>query len=180
MNPKEHIVNLNFPDLWHQFTTFLDHYRNLILCLIFVSIMTGYLLGCEVTTDSLIDPSRKVTANQLKVEAHQLETQYVQREKQLQIELELLAIKQQDFSDQLVIAVEDLEVQTAQRKQIIDTLGGLATQTAQGNANPISALTTLIGLISAGSAVGLGLDSLRKDRVIKNLKTAIAPSKPVT
>ena len=100
-----------------------------------------------------------------------MQSQYVEREKQLQLELELLTHNQQNFNDQLAFAVEDLEIQTTQRQQIIDTLGGLAVQAAQGNANPISALTTLIGLISAGSAVGLGLDSLRKDRVIKNLKT---------
>tara|TARA_Y100001933_G_C19014605_1_gene570783 strand:+ start:13267 stop:13809 length:543 start_codon:yes stop_codon:yes gene_type:complete len=171
VNVKEHIVNLNFPDLWHKLTAFTDHYRNFILCIFFTGILAVYLLGCDVATNSLIDPSRKVTAKQLQTEAHQLQSQYVEREKQLQLELELLTHNQQNFNDQLAFAVEDLEIQTTQRQQIIDTLGGLAVQAAQGNANPISALTTLIGLISAGSAVGLGLDSLRKDRVIKNLKT---------
>lgn len=169
-------MNINFPDLWHNFTSFLDHYRNFILCLVFTGLLAGYLLGCDVKTQSLIDPTRNVNAAQLKVEAHQLEALYAQREKELQLELESLALKQQDFNTDLAIAVENLETQTTHRQQIIDTLGGLAVQAAQGNANPISALTTLISLISAGSAVGLGLDSLRKDRVIKNLKTTDTPS----
>lgn len=171
-------MNQTFPDLWHSFVTFLDHYRNFMLSILFAGLLAGYLLGCQVTTDSLVDPSRKVTANELKVEAHQLASQYDEREKQLQLELESLIRKQQDFNTDLSLAVEDLEIKTAQRQQIIDTLGGLAVQAAQGNANPVSALTTLIGLISAGSAVGLGLDSLRKDRVIKNLKTSDTSQTP--
>jgi hypothetical protein len=163
-------LNLNIPDLWHSFTSFLDHYRNWILCLVFAAMLGGYLVGCDVKTNSLIDPTRSVTAQQLQAEAHQLESQYSQREKQLQLELEELTLKQNDFNSQLAIAVEDLETKSTQRQQIIDTLGGLAVQAVQGNANPISALTTIIGLISAGSAVGLGLDALRKDRVIQNLK----------
>jgi hypothetical protein len=139
--------------------------------LVFTGLLAGYLLGCQITTPSLVDPTRTVTASQLQAEAHQLESQYTQQEKQLQIQLEALTLKQQNFNTDLATAIEDLETKTTQRKQIIDTLGGLAVQAAQGNANPISAFTTVIGLISAGSAVGLGLDSLRKDRVIKNLKT---------
>ncbi|MAX26864.1 MAG: hypothetical protein CMJ19_20415 [Phycisphaeraceae bacterium] len=164
-------MNFKLPDLWHNVTCFLDHYRNWILCLIFALMLGGYLVGCEVKTNSLIDPTRTVSSRQLQNEANKIESEYRQREKQLQIELEELTLKQQDFNAQLTIAVEDLETQTKQRQQIIDTLGGLAVQAAQGNANPISALTTIISLISAGSAVGLGLDSLRKDRVISKLKT---------
>lgn len=163
-------MTTNLPDLWHNFTRFLDHYRSFILSLLFTCLLAGYLLGCETKTQSLIDPSRNVTASQLQTEAHQLDSQYTQREKELKIELEALTIKQADFNTQLATAVEDLETQSLQRQQIVDTLGGLAVQAAAGEANPISALTTLIGLISAGSAVGLGLDSLRKDRVIQTLK----------
>ncbi|MBL4700317.1 hypothetical protein JYU15_01420 [bacterium AH-315-I18] len=167
---KGRIVNLNFPDLWHKSTSFLDHYRSFILSLIFTGLLAGYLLGCEVKTPSLIDPAQLVSAAQLQSEAHKLQAQYTQREKQLQLQLETLTLEQQDFNTGLITAVNDLETKTQQRQQIIDTLGGLAVQAAQGTANPISALTALIGLVSAGSAVGLGLDSLRKDRVIKNLK----------
>ena len=164
-------MTTKLPDLWHNLTSFLDHYRSFILSLFFTCILAGYLLGCEVKTQSLIDPSRTVTASQLQTEVSQLESQYTQREKELQIELQALTAKQQDFNIQLATAVEDLETKAKQRQQIVDTLGGLAVQAAAGEANPVSALTTLIGLISAGSAVGLGLDSLRKDRVIQTLKT---------
>ncbi|MFG0247641.1 MAG: hypothetical protein ACF8OB_02050 [Phycisphaeraceae bacterium JB051] len=163
-------MTIKLPDLWHNATLFLDHYRNWIFCLGFALLLGGYLVGCEVKTSSLIDPSRTVSSRQLQTEANNIESQYRQREKLLQLELEELTIKQQDFNAQLALAVEDLQTKTQQHQQIIDTLGGLAAQAAQGNANPISALTTIISLISAGSAVGLGLDSLRKDRVISQLK----------
>lgn len=171
---RKPIVNLNLPDLWHNVTTFLDHYRSFILSMIFTGLLAGYLFGCEVKTQSLIDPTRTVSASQLQSEAHQLDSQYTQRQQELQLQLQNLSTQQQNFNDQLSTAVNDLETKAQQRQHLIDTLGGLAVQAAQGNANPVSALTTLIGLISAGSAIGLGLDSLRKDRVIKQLKTTPA------
>ena len=55
-------------DTFHRITNWLDHHRHTALGLTVAGAAGVWLIGCEVTTTSLVDPQRDVTRQQLEAE----------------------------------------------------------------------------------------------------------------
>ncbi len=158
-------------DLFHKLAKLIDHNRGMVIGLLLTSLLATYLTGCQATTPSLRDASRQVTAAELRAEADALAVGLMQRKQSIELRLEAYNQEVEQFNYRLGDAAEDLNQKMQFRAQVVKTLGGLAVGAAEGSINPLSAITAILGLLSAGSAMGLGVDNLRKDRLIKKLKT---------
>lgn len=157
-------------DWWHALTKLADYHRGTLLALAIVAALAAYLVGCDVTTSSLIAPGTTVTPRQLDAEVRQVEAGLAKQRNRLVADVA-------DFNDQVAhfnqatdAALADLQSQQEIRSQIIETIGGFAADAVAGQFNPLSAISALVTLIAAGTATGLAVDTVRKNRVIKLLK----------
>lgn len=157
-------------DYWHDITNWLDHNRGLFAAALLASAAAVYLLGCEATVDSLVAPGRQVNRPQLIAEIHKLDDDLTQRRQHLEAQLADFNLDIEAFNRNADAAIETLEAREQFRTHIINTLGGFAIQAAEGAFNPISALTTLVGILGAATAIGVGYDNRRKNQVIERLK----------
>ena len=83
------------------------------------------------------------------------------------------------FNVQVQAGNEDLDQQDEFRSNILETVGSVAIQAAEGGLNPVSLIPIAVGLFGGALGLGASADSLRKNKVIKNLKNG-ATEKTVT
>lgn len=158
-------------DLWHLVTNWLDHNRGLLLSVLITGALSAYLVGCDVTTSSLISEGKPVTREQFIAEIHHRELSFAEQKNLLDAQVKNYNAQVEQFNSVVEVGLTDLERKEELRGQIIATVGGFATQAVEGRFNPLSALSALIGLISLGAAAGMGVDNYRKNRVIEQLKS---------
>ncbi len=157
-------------DWWHELLKVADHNRGTLMAVAIVVAMAAYLLGCNATTGSLIDPGTSVTSRQLHAEIQHVEADLAKRRNLLTSEVANFNDDVIRFNESAEAAVADLESQEEVRRQIVQIVGGFAGDAAQGNFNPVSAISTLVTLITVGTAAGLAIDNRRKGSVIRLLK----------
>lgn len=165
-------------DFWHDILKLADYHRGLLLGAAVAIVAAVSLFGCDVTTTSLVDPNRKVTARQLQAEVDLLESNLSKRQNQLIAEIATFNDDVDQLDASVGSALDDLQQQYELREQMIRTLGGFAVDAAAGQFNPVSALSTLFSLLSLGAAGGLAVDNFRKGRVIRVLKDNTASATP--
>lgn len=167
-----------------------SHKAALVGALVGVLVVGFYVFGCASRTQSLSDPSKRVTAAQLQMEA-------VQKQADLDRQADQIAKDQADAAAQLnalaatlkskldqesadydnqVKAIDaglqarksDLANQDAQKVQILQSVGSLAgsaiTGLATGGFDPVKLYTGVVGLL-----VGGGLATAAGGAVLSNL-----------
>ena len=157
-------------DWWHDLLKFADHNRGALTAAAIVVALAAYLLGCNATTGSLIDPGASVTSRQLRTEIQHVEADLAKRRNLLTSEVANFNDDVVRFNESAEEAVADLESQEEVRRHIVQIVGGFASDAAQGDFNPVSAISTLVTLITVGTAAGLAVDNRRKSSVIRLLK----------
>ena len=80
------------------------------------------------------------------------------------------------FNAQVDAGLEDLEKQDQFRSEVLETVGLVATQAAEGSLNPISLIPIGIGLLGGALGLGAAADNRRKDKVIDTLKKSPGPA----
>jgi len=159
------------PDYFHSLLKLIDHHRGIVAAVVVCTTLGGYLFGCRIQTTSLVDPERQVTPQQLRNEARAFDQQLETRRNMLLADIENFNVELAAYELSITDRLGDIERQEALRAQIVQTIGGFATDAATGTLNPVSAITALISLLGIGAASGLAVDNFRKQRVIKQLKT---------
>ena len=157
-------------DWWHALLKLADYHRGVLLAVVIVTALTVYLVGCDVTTGSLIVPGKAVTPRQLSAEIRQVEASLDQRRNRLVTEVADFNDEVARFNGSADAALSDLRHRQEIRSQVIQTVGGFASDAVEGRFNPLSAISALVTLITVGTATGLAVDNVRKNRVIKLLK----------
>ena len=158
------------PDFVHVLLRYLDHNRYLAAGLALAILMLVYTAGCQPRTASLLDPQQDVTLGQFAAEIDQHTLTLDQKRASLDQAVTAYNAEIDHFNQSAQRGYADIQEQQAFRMQIIDTLGGVAMQAAEGTIHPASLITSLFSLASLAAAAGLGVDNVRKDRVIKKMK----------
>jgi hypothetical protein len=157
-------------DSWHALLKWADYHRGVLAAGVIVTALAGYLVGCEPRTHSLISPGDSITASQLVAETQIVESNLDRQRNELVREVSDFNEEVARFNEATEAAVVELQRQHELRQQITETIGGFASDAVEGRFNPISAISALVTLITVGTASGLMVDNVRKNRVIKLLK----------
>lgn len=135
--------------MWNTIWTAVRHNQGIVISLLICIPIGVWFCGCESTTQSLVDPSIRVTRPQLQFE-------YSAELRRLENELE-------DLKSQADLRLQDI----ARQDEIKAALYNHAVGWASGQPiNPVGLLTTLGGVLGIGAVI----DNRRKDVLIKTLK----------
>lgn len=144
-------------DALHAVTKWVDHNRYVALALVFGVLLSVGMLSCQPKTGSLIEPGKKVTAQEFAREALVVEAD---------VKGKLAAIE---------VGLVDLTAQYELRAKGIELLAGLGNLAATGGLNPTTAAGAVLQLLTLVALGGGVLDNRRKDKVIAAKSSASAP-----
>lgn len=135
-------------NLWTQIKTGIRHNQSFFVSLILAVIFSVWFLGCQSRTQSLVDPTLKVTEAELNIE-------YTSELAKLESAMNTLK------------ATTEVRLQDLQRQDLFkQALYNNALLIAEGgNPNPLG-LLSLLGTIFG---IGAVIDNRRKDGLIKGL-----------
>jgi hypothetical protein len=161
-------------DRWHLFTEWLrklfDHERFAVWLPIVVcgAALAIIMVGCKpvATFDGeRVTPDTINTVYEGKAgELQQKFAAWVATGKQIELEAESLD-KSYDA------AFDSMAAQVTERNKWLEAIGGIATAAINGTVNPTSIIGTLLTLGMGATAIGVGVDNRRKNKVIDRLKT---------
>jgi len=127
----------------------IDH-NQMLSVMVLVSIgIAYYVAGCESTVKSILNPTTKVTREELKVE--------------VDVEVRRLEAELDKLLAQAALKDKDLDRQDEIKRKLVEF--GLSIGTG-GQINPLGVATLIGGLLGVGFAV----DNRSKDKLIKTLK----------
>jgi hypothetical protein len=128
----------------------LRHYRNSAVAVVITVILSIWLLGCESTTSSLIDPEQKVTRSILEEEFNFLSSKIDANIDEIKLEYQK--------------RLEDLQRQDEIKRAITEASAAVAQS---GTINPLGIVTLLAAIMGIGSIA----DNRKKDGIIAGLKS---------
>ena len=165
-------------DVLNKLLKWLDHNRYLVLSLLLFAVCLGWvvgMVGCQSQTAGLLPPAGGEAV--VKVDRSEFNRQAATVEKDLSIQrvnldAEVAAFNREvdAFNQRVESGLEELDKQDEFRQQILDTVGLVASQAAEGSLNPVSLIPLSIGLLGGALGLGAAADNRRKDRVITDLK----------
>ncbi len=131
----------------------IEHNRYLVMALVLAALTAVLFTSCAPLTQSIVEPGKMVTSDELEREAITVQADYDQ------------AI------DSLEVAKADLAAKYAKRQKIIEIAGALGQSAVEGTVNPAAGLAALLQLATLGAAAGAVVDNRRKDKVIAKSKS---------
>ncbi len=153
-------------DILHSMLKWLDYNRGLVAALVLGVIASAWLVGCDVKTGSILDPTRQVTPSQLDREITTLQGQMDKRASAIKtMEAEYNA-DVTAANQNIVAANADLDAQEALRLKLIEIAGGIGTAVASGGFTAPAAIGSVVQLLTLLATGGLVIDNRRKDRRI--------------
>ena len=164
-------------DILHKILKWVDHNRGLVTALLLAVMLSVWVVGCQPKTTSVLDPHQKVTAAELQREMAIVSRDLSKREAMIAQMQAALEAEAQEKSDAIAAAIDDLDRQIAMRKQMITAIGAMGQSLAAGTLTPAAGINGVVSLILLLGAGGLGVDNLRKNRVIQQLKDKAGSAK---
>ena len=158
-------------DYLNKLLKLIDHNRGVVAGVLIAIVAMAWLTACTPTTTSLISQIDKVDAAVLEMEADDIEADFAAREADIEAQIATFNADAERFGAAYQRRADDLQRQVEMRRTVIDTVGGLATQAVNGAINPASLIATAIGLLGVLGGMGVTVDNVRKDRVIRKLKS---------
>lgn len=156
----------------------LDHNRYTVISALLFAVLFSLLIGivgCESQTTGLIqnNEGRHLAVNRMEFERQVIDAEKEYAIERVQLDSKVAAFNEKiaAFNKQVESGLNDLDQQDQFREQILDTIGLVATEAAEGSINPVSLIPIGIGLLGASLGLGTSADNRRKDQVISNLKS---------
>lgn len=166
-------------DVIHTALKWVDYNRGFVIGVILAIGFSVWILGCPATTQSVLAPDRQVDAAGLEREIIQAQGQFDLEAVAIQQRIEAYNVDVEVFNEKVVAAADHLAEQYEQRAAIVETLGGLAMSAATGGFSPATAAAGVLTLGALAAAGGLGVDNIRKRKVIRTLKNGGAAATEV-
>lgn len=157
-------------DLLHKVTGWIEHNRFLVVSLVIGAIASGWFIGCQPRTPSILDPTQEVTAIQLEREGVVVQLSFNQQAAQIEQLQQNYNSRVVAANAQIEAAEADLAAQQQLRLQVLEVVAGLGTAVATGGVTAPIAIGSVVQLMTLLAVGGLGVDSVRKSRVIGKLK----------
>jgi hypothetical protein len=161
-------------DLFHRIVRWIDHNRWNVLCLIVAAAIIAAGIACRPRTQSLTG-NGQLTYEQFEAEAIAKAGTLAEQRVALTAAVEAFNARAGTFEQQVQRGREDLQRQAKIHAQLIELLGGAATNALSGNFSPQAFIVPGLSLLAAAFGVGKTLDNRRKDRVIRDLKLKADP-----
>ena len=146
----------------------IEHNRYLAIGIVLMAAVAVGMVGCQPKTMGLLGGTEKVTLPELERGMLDARAGLAKRHAEIQATIESYEADVSALADHGEAAVADLERQIAQRAQIVEIVGGLGQKAAQGELTP----SGIIGGFAALAGVGALVDNRRKDKIIRDAKTA--------
>lgn len=151
-------------DLSHAVIKWLDHNKVAVVGVVASLLLSVSLVGCPITTGSILHRGEKVTAAELELEIADLDQMAATEKAALEAKFAALYRKAD-------VATDDIVAKTDFRISVFDTTSGIALAAAQGaSPTPQALLGTLSQLVLGGLTIGMGVDRLRASKRIRELK----------
>lgn len=150
-------------DVWHKILNFLDHERGKVIGLAVAALLAAWIVGCQPTTTSTLDPERTVTPSGLAREVAITQGTFDKRADVLDADIAT-------YNRKAEIAGVELEDKIALRVKIVEVVGGIGTAVATGGFSAPTAISAILQVVMLGLAGGAVVDTVRKNRVITTLK----------
>lgn len=176
-------------DLFHRVCNWVSYNRYLAIGLVVGCIAAYGLVGCQMKTQSLKEPTKQVTATELKAEVadKNLELEKaaadlnVEKAK-VQAEIEKYNANVTALNKQVQARQEDLAKKEQIRAEVLQAAGGLITTAVTGGTvTPGAAVGTVLQMLSLAVAGGAVLDNRRKDKKIAEQRSeTAAATEPAT
>jgi len=158
-------------DVIHKLCNWLDHNRWLAGGLAAGVVLAVLLIGCRAKTDSLVEPGRKVTAQQFRLEVIDLTASLEQRAAEVTRRQSEYNSTVAALNKKIEAGQSDLQRQEELRGHVIAIAGGLITTVASGGAlTPGAAAGAALQLLTLVGLAGAAMDNRRKDKVIEATK----------
>lgn len=154
----------------HTILKTIDYERGKIFGVLLGLVVALWVIGCQSTTPSIAGSGVQVTRTQLEQEATQKSADLLARRSLIESQARTLNSDIEAFNQAIETATQDLDRQDQFKVRIIETIGGIGLALADGTFNPASVIGSVTQLALVGLGVGAGIDHLRKNRVIAQLK----------
>lgn len=153
-------------DILHSLTNWVDHNRGIVFALILSVLGSAVLVGCPITTQSLINPSEKVTVAELQSEDIVLTADMDKRKVQIEGLLGQYNVDVEAHNAKIELAQAEIQRKAEMRAKIVEIVGGLGTAAATGSLTPEAGVAAVLQLTTLLSTIGLVYDNRRKDKLI--------------
>lgn len=151
-------------DGWHKVIKWLDHNRVAVVGLIVSLLLSMILIGCPITTGSILHPGQKVTATELEMEIAEIDAMAAS-------EKAIYEAKFAAYYTRAGLASEDIAAKAEFYTLAFESGSGIALAAAQGaTPSPAALLGTLSQLVLSGLTIGMGIDRVRSSKRIRELK----------
>jgi len=127
----------------------IKHYKSTSFAVIIAIILSVWLIGCQSTTESLVNPEEKVTKSVLEKEFEFLSSKVDANIEEIRLEYQK--------------RLEDLKRQDDIKRAITEASAAVANS---GTINPVGIITLLAAILGIGSIA----DNRKKDGIIAGMK----------
>lgn len=157
-------------DTLHNFLKWISYNRGLVFAVLLIAATGFWLTGCPPTTQSLTDPTAKVTPVELGREVIVLQGTFDEQAISLREATAKHNVRVKALNERVAAAEADIEQQQELRAFLVNTAGGIGEALVGGTATPGNIISTLLTVGSVLALGGVGYDNRRKNKVIKSLK----------
>lgn len=168
-------------DFLHKVTNWIDHNRYTVLSLVFFVLAMSAVVamtGCESTTAGLVtaDGASPVEVTRSEFQRQTLVTEKDFAVRRIELDAKTAAFNEEvkAFNEQVQAGLDDLHRQDEFKQELLNTIGLVATNAADGTLNPASLVPIGIGLLGGALGLGTSADNRRKDKLITDLKGSAA------
>jgi len=159
-------------DVLHKALKWVDHNRGVTAALVLAILLCVALVGCPVTTASLVTPDKDVTVTEFEGEVITLSAQLDKDAAAIDASLTQHNIDVEAFNQRVDLGQEELTKKVELRTTVVNTIGGVGTALVSGTLTPQAGVAAVIQIATLLAAVGLGYDNRRKDKVMADAKPA--------
>ena len=161
-------------DILHKALQWVDYHRGVVFGVVIALLVSGWLVSCQPKTGSLID-DQNVTAREFEAEFIVVEAGINKRIADYNAQGETLQAEINSINERAELGRDDILEQIKFRQQITQMGGGLIVNALAGQ--PINAADTagsIINLLMTGGLVGMGVDVVRKNKRLRDIKNGAA------
>ena len=165
-------------DLLHGLLKWVDHNRYLVAGVVLFALFAGWLVGCDVKTQSLLSEDQKVTLRELEREVIVVQQTLDDEASTLREREALYNAKVESMNNAIAIAEADIAEKQEVRLKLIEIAGAVGTAAAAGTLSPAAGIAAAIQALTLFVGGGAIIDNRRKNRVIARLKNGNGPATP--
>jgi len=157
-------------DVLHKALKWIDHNRYLVTAIVLSSVLIFGVVGCH---SAVVGPvsGKLVGRSQYDQEVLTVVGELEAERQAALSSVEAFNVRAETVQRQIEAGYDELDRQDKIRGEILQTVGGVITEAAQGRLDPVNVATGAMTIAAALLGIGAVADNRRKNAVIERLKT---------